>query len=207
MSTKVTDLPAVTQQFISTDALLVSKHVTQTSGTLIVGEEYTILDFNAGDNFSNVANVTSGTINTTGCVFIATGNTPTTYSNGSTLAYYQSQKFGISDLGLSTGMYKSRLSYGGGGGGSFSESLLIDTTNGVTFSKVSTGYYKMTTTDFIPFDKMFIVNPYQKFDITGGYVIAFVSDDSEVTIYAYDSSDTLADSIMSHYHFGLEIYK
>jgi len=89
---KITGYPSVTQDFIDTDLVDISKHVTQTSGVLIVGKQYTILDFKVGDNFSNVANVVSGTINTTGCVFIATGTTPTTYSNGSTLAYYVSQK-------------------------------------------------------------------------------------------------------------------
>lgn len=58
---------------------------TQTSGTLTIGKRYAITTFVAGDNFSNVANVVSGTINTTGCEFIATGTTPTTYTNGSTL--------------------------------------------------------------------------------------------------------------------------
>lgn len=54
-------------------------------GGLIIGETYTIDNYLAGDDFSNVANVTSGIINTTGCVFIATGETPTNYNNGSEL--------------------------------------------------------------------------------------------------------------------------
>jgi len=52
---------------------------------LIIGETYTITDYVSGDSFSNVANVTSGVIDTTGCVFIATGETPTNWDNGSTL--------------------------------------------------------------------------------------------------------------------------
>jgi hypothetical protein len=52
---------------------------------LIVGETYTIIDYVSGDSFSNVANVTSGVIDTTGCEFIATGETPTNWNNGSTL--------------------------------------------------------------------------------------------------------------------------
>jgi len=48
----------------------------QTSGTLTVGREYTIQKYNASDNFTSVANVQSGVINTDGCVFIATGTTP-----------------------------------------------------------------------------------------------------------------------------------
>lgn len=54
-------------------------------GGLIIGETYTINNYLAGDDFSNIANVTSGIINTTGCVFIATGETPTNYNNGSEL--------------------------------------------------------------------------------------------------------------------------
>jgi hypothetical protein len=52
---------------------------------LIIGETYTITDYVSGDSFSNVANVTSGVVNTTGCEFIATGITPTNWNNGSTL--------------------------------------------------------------------------------------------------------------------------
>lgn len=58
---------------------------TYTSGTLVVGETYTLTTFAAGDDFTNVADVQSGTINTNGCVFIATGTTPTDWTNGSTL--------------------------------------------------------------------------------------------------------------------------
>jgi hypothetical protein len=52
---------------------------------LIIGETYTIATYVSGDSFSNIANVTSGVIDTTGCVFIATGETPTNWNNGSTL--------------------------------------------------------------------------------------------------------------------------
>ena len=51
---------------------------TLTSGNLIIGETYEITDY-MGDDFSNVAAVVSGTINETGCVFIATGQTPTSW--------------------------------------------------------------------------------------------------------------------------------
>jgi len=58
---------------------------TATSGTLVVGKRYAITTFVAGDDFANVATVISGTINTTGCEFLATGTTPTVWTNGSTL--------------------------------------------------------------------------------------------------------------------------
>lgn len=53
---------------------------------LIIGETYTIITYQAGDDFSNIANVQSGTINEIGCVFIATGTTPTTWTNSTELS-------------------------------------------------------------------------------------------------------------------------
>jgi hypothetical protein len=57
---------------------------TITSGDLVIGETYEITDYVAGGNFSNVADVISGTINQNGCVFIATGTTPSVWC-GTTL--------------------------------------------------------------------------------------------------------------------------
>jgi hypothetical protein len=53
--------------------------------SLIVGETYTINTYNNGDDFSNVADVQSGTINQAGCVFIATGCCPNDWSSNSEL--------------------------------------------------------------------------------------------------------------------------
>lgn len=53
----------------------------QTSGSLIVGDTYTIKTFVAGDNFTNVG---AGS-NSSGVTFIATGTTPTTWTNSSIL--------------------------------------------------------------------------------------------------------------------------
>jgi len=53
---------------------------TLTSGYLVVGETYEITDVAfGGGNFNNVADVIDGTINTVGCVFIATGTTPSSW--------------------------------------------------------------------------------------------------------------------------------
>ena len=58
---------------------------TSISGSLVPGETYTIDTYNPTDDFSNVATVISGTINTTGCIFLATGDIPADWSNGSAL--------------------------------------------------------------------------------------------------------------------------
>jgi hypothetical protein len=83
---KITNYPAKSQAFTASDLFDVSKFVTQTSG-LLRPTRYTIVTYVAGDDFSNVATVVSGTINTTGCVFDAIGVTPTDYSNGRHIIY------------------------------------------------------------------------------------------------------------------------
>lgn len=60
-------------------------NLSEFAGGLIKGETYTINVYNEGDDFSNIAKVTSGTINQSGCEFIATGENPFNYSNGSEL--------------------------------------------------------------------------------------------------------------------------
>jgi hypothetical protein len=69
---------------------------------LIIGETYTINFYEFGDDFSNIADVQIGTINQTGCVFIATGQTPSVYSSGTEL---------ISDGGLIVDVLENTLGY------------------------------------------------------------------------------------------------
>jgi hypothetical protein len=52
-----------------------------TSGTLVVGQQYVITDFQSGDDFANVG----ASSNNAGVKFIATGTTPTTWTNSSEL--------------------------------------------------------------------------------------------------------------------------
>jgi len=53
-----------------------------TSGSLVVGKRYVITTYAASDDFTNVGAAS----NATGVVFKATGTTPTTWSNGSTVS-------------------------------------------------------------------------------------------------------------------------
>jgi len=204
MSTKVTDLTAKSQGFIASDKFLVSKHVTQTSGVLVVGEEYTILDFNAGDNFSNVATVVSGTINTTGCVFIATGTTPTTYSNGSTLARYVSQNYAIADLGLAPKVYKALLTQTGTSAPV--ATVLVNTLSGTpVWSRSSAGTYVLTLASEWQTNKVFmppfntwngtnvpVVPIYDGSGITGYYLLRITSVNT-IELLVYDSGGSSSD--------------
>ena len=54
---------------------------TKTSGSLIIGDTYEITNYVGVDDFTNVADVQSGNINENGCVFIATGEIPTSWSD------------------------------------------------------------------------------------------------------------------------------
>jgi hypothetical protein len=54
-------------------------------GQLIIGETYTITNYQTGDTFTNVADVISGNINETGGVFIATADVPSYWGEGSEL--------------------------------------------------------------------------------------------------------------------------
>lgn len=67
--------------------------ITAKSGLLVINRYYTIVDYIAGDDFTNVATVYSGTINTDGCVFLATGTTPTTWTNQSVLTSNEDLEF------------------------------------------------------------------------------------------------------------------
>jgi uncharacterized delta-60 repeat protein len=58
------------------------------AGLLLVGETYRINNYRLGDDFSNVANIISGNSNSNGCVFVATGTTPNSWVNGTTLKSY-----------------------------------------------------------------------------------------------------------------------
>ncbi len=55
---------------------------TQTSGTITSGKRYELVDFIAGDDFTNVG---AGS-NADGVVFVATGTTPTTWTNSSVVS-------------------------------------------------------------------------------------------------------------------------
>lgn len=72
-----------------------------TSGVLVIGEEYVIKDFNGTDDFTNVG----ASQNKTGEIFVATGTTPTIWSNSSILVKIQN----ISLVGASirSQLYKS----------------------------------------------------------------------------------------------------
>ncbi len=70
----------------------------QTSGTLVVGKEYTIDNWITNDDFTNV-----GGTNVDGTIFVATGTTPTTWTNSSSL-----RRTGATFMMLPEGLHEDR---------------------------------------------------------------------------------------------------
>lgn len=84
----LTNVPSVSSPYKAYVALLTQISPQNiTAGTLFVGGTYVIDSYSAGDDFSNCAEVISGNINETGCVFKAVFGTPATYIFGSQLTY------------------------------------------------------------------------------------------------------------------------
>lgn len=67
--------------------------VDQTSGNLVVGKKYRIRSFASGDDFTNVGAAS----NATGVEFVATGTTPTTWTNSSSLVMLGNILHAVSD--------------------------------------------------------------------------------------------------------------
>lgn len=76
---------ATYKALLSQTGTMVGTDIGAFNGALIVGEEYTITNYFEGDDFSNIAEVISGTINQTGCQFRAIGDTPASWNSGSEL--------------------------------------------------------------------------------------------------------------------------
>jgi hypothetical protein len=113
-------------------------HFTRNSGTvitdgeLIIGETYEITNYLGTDDFTDVADIQSGVINTNGCVFIATGTTVSNWSSNSELTEltsydeYHKVKF-------------TQWTQGGNGGGFSYERTKVYPTSGSTvyFTKIN----------------------------------------------------------------------
>jgi len=85
-----------------------SSSQTQTSGTLTVGRTYYIVSYASDDNFSNVGGRSYGLVN---YYFIATGTTPTKWTNGSVLSYDTGAPVVIGDILENTFAYYATFGF------------------------------------------------------------------------------------------------
>jgi hypothetical protein len=75
-----------TYRALLTQTIGVATEIAGIDGAFIIGETYTITDYVDGDDFSNIASIQPpGTYNATGSVFVATGEIPNSWTNGSTI--------------------------------------------------------------------------------------------------------------------------
>lgn len=155
--------------------------VTSTSGSLIVGETYTLTTYVSGDDFSNVAQVQSGTINTSGCIFIATGTTPTNWTNGSTLVSW----------------------------GNPTAIVLENSIGGITFHRSGTGVYTATRLGAFPLNKTFVLGGSPDVTGSGGGDFATLDirrlDNDTITLSVFDNF-TLRDSLLVNTSIEIRVY-
>jgi hypothetical protein len=120
------------------------------TGGFIFNETYTIDDYAAGDDFSNVAQVISGNINETGCVFIATGDTTTLQLfpnvwNGSTLTSFGGVISNVLENTLGFNIVIDYPAFGIDG-------LMFFNSDSLTETTFNTQKTKVTANVSIPFD-------------------------------------------------------
>ena len=204
MSGKITGYDPKTQNFIDTDLFDVSKHETQTSGVLEVGVSYTIITFVAGDNFTNV-----GGTNVTGNVFVATGTTPTTYTNGSTLAKYVTQSYTYAELksglGLGSKIYKASLNQTSTNAPV--EVELVNTLGGTpVLSYVGVGDFLLTLNgEFPDASKVIILGTPLQNDTTYAGVNIFWNDADSISIQTFKNGASVNDLLID-YSIVIEVF-
>jgi hypothetical protein len=100
--TTISNNTGIYRALLTQTGSIIGTNINNFNGGLINGELYTITTYQTGDDFSNIANVQSGVINETGCVFIATGETPNFWGYNSELT---------SDGGLIIDVLENTLGY------------------------------------------------------------------------------------------------
>ena len=85
------------------------------NNALIIGETYIITNYVEDADFSNVADVQSGTINQSGCEFIATGETPNSWNDGTELQSSGSLVVNVLENSLGYDLNWQAVPFGGTG--------------------------------------------------------------------------------------------
>lgn len=161
---------------------------------LIIGERYTITTFQNGDDFSNIADVQSGVINETDCVFIATGQTPTVWSGGTELISLGDLIVDVIENDLGFDITWVRAPFGGYGYYIGFNSLL-----GPVFGQFPRARTVVTSQIKYPFDNN--VDPFD-FPIAIPGISSFASKDSAVFIDVLSGGDLVDNSL---YYTPVEI--
>lgn len=157
---------------------------------LLIGQTYTITNYVSGDDFSNIANVTSGTVNTTGCQFIATGEVPTNWNNGSTLE---------TDGNLVVTVLENNLGYNIEWVSQFSPGLYFgfNATTGPLYNSFNRNSTFLLSGDYVPF-----FGPVLLAIFSAPVNINEKDDSILVAVFDTDTLSTVSDNL---YYFPIEI--
>ena len=154
-------------------ALLTQTTVTSTSGLLVVGKTYVIGTLQAGDNFANVGYVSDGTN------FVATGTTPTTWTNSTSV-------LNVTDSAPVA-------------------TVLVNTLSGTpVWSYVNVGIYKLTLASEWSASKT-ALNPINIPDGTGFGSLQRV-DTNDVYLYTQDTSHVNSNDLLVESLVTIEVY-
>lgn len=167
----IADIP-----FLEYNSFLTQQLVSTTSGELVVGKTYNIAEVLLTDDFSNVGYVEAG------IDFVATGTTPTTWTN-STVVVNQ------------TDSAPQAL-------------VLYDTIFGITYERVAAGSFNAISDGKFVED---MTNPYSAvgFDILGNKFTAEWIDVNTIRLHTYlaDDLETLADGVFTKQEFNIRVRK
>jgi hypothetical protein len=169
---------------------------------LIIGETYTITYYTPPksgdpiDDFSNIANVQSGVINETGCVFIATGETPTNWSNGSELTSNGGLIVDVLENTLGYDLSWSKTPFGGDG-----YYIAVNDTTGPIYNSFQRNKIEIITPFKTPFNNRLEFPPF-----IVPSIISFNSKDNIIQIDVIDVTGgpgVLSDDLL--YYTPIEI--
>lgn len=158
----------------------------QTSGTFLVGMIVSTTTYVAGDDFSNWTLV-SGTVNTTGAVYQVTIASPTTWSNGSTLAYDGRPYIVSTDV---NGDFNPSVNTTGD-----NFTISYDATGRFNFNHPTIVFDKSKS--FLSLDLKKIAQSYYTNDFDGS---------NEFKIYTYNSSGVATNNILNYTPIEIEVY-
>jgi hypothetical protein len=144
---------------------------------LIIGETYSITNYIAGDDFSNIADVVSGTINATNSVFIATGQIPTNYNNSSELTSGGGLIVDVLENTLGYDLIWQQAPFGG-----YGYYIAVNSTTGPIYNSFNRDKVEIITPFKYPFDNGGPSFP--PFIVPG--IDSFFNKDSQIFIDVYD---------------------
>lgn len=173
-----------TNDYLEYTALISQENVYLTDGTLTIGDTYYIEDYLSSymnyDDFSNVAQVVEGTINNTYCVFIATGTTPTNWSNNSVL------------LSVTESAPTAKV--------------LKNTIGDITWSRYDYGRYRATLNGAFTIDKTFLNANMLKSVGYNGFLVESSPTLNFIEFTTYGIYGYLDDNVLSYIPIEIRVY-